>query len=85
MNTRILKVILLVTIISATLSLTIIIALKGDKQLPPDPINKEVVNPLVIKRLMHEVEHGLTEVKLNDSTTILIYRGVESCTMLQLK
>jgi hypothetical protein len=84
MNTRILKVILLVAIVPFLLTLTII-ALKGDKQLPPDPINKEVVNPLVIKRLMHEVEHGLTEVKLNDSTTILIYRGVESCTMLQLK
>lgn len=84
MNTRILKIVLLVAIVPFLLTLTII-ALKGDKQLPPDPINKEVVNPLVIKRLMHEVEHGLTEVKLNDSTTILIYRGVESCTMLQLK
>jgi hypothetical protein len=84
MTTRILKIILLVAIVPFLLTLTII-ALKGDKQLPPDPINKEVVNPLVIKRLMHEVEHGLTEVKLNDSTTILIYRGVESCTMLQLK
>jgi hypothetical protein len=84
MNTRILKIILLVAIVPFLLTLTII-ALKGDKKLPPDPINKEVVNPLVIKRLMHEVEHGLTEVKLNDSTTILIYRGVESCTMLQLK
>lgn len=84
MNTKILKIVLLVTIISFVLTLAII-ALKGDKKHPPDPINKEVVNPLVIKRLMHEVEHGLTEVKLNDSTTILIYRGVESCTMLQLK
>jgi hypothetical protein len=84
MNTRILKIVLIVAIVPFLLTLTII-ALKGDKQLPPDPINKEVVNPLVIKRLMHEVEHGLTEVKLNDSTTILIYRGVESCTMLQLK
>ena len=83
MNTGILKIVLLVAIVPFVLTLTII-ALK-DKKLPPDPINKEVVNPLVIKRLMHEVEHGLTEVKLNDSTTILIYRGVESCTMLQLK
>ena len=83
MNTRILKIILLVSITPLVLT-GIIFMIKGDK-LPPDPINKEVVNPLVIKRLMHEVEHGLTEVKLNDSTTILIYRGVESCTMLQLK
>ena len=83
MNTRILKIILLASITPLVLT-GIIFMIKGDK-LPPDPINKEVVNPLVIKRLMHEVEHGLTEVKLNDSTTILIYRGVESCTMLQLK
>ena len=83
MNTRILKIILLVSITPLVLT-GIVFLIKGDK-LPPDPINKEVVNPLVIKRLMHEVEHGLTEVKLNDSTTILIYRGVESCTMLQLK
>ena len=83
MNTRILKIILLVSITPLVLT-GIIFMIKGDK-LPPDPINKEVVNPLVIKRLMHEVEHGLTEVKLNDSTTILIYRGVESCAMLQLK
>jgi hypothetical protein len=83
MNTRILKIILLVSITPLVLT-GIIFMIKGDK-LPPDPINKEVVNPLVIKRLMHEVERGLTEVKLNDSTTILIYRGVESCTMLQLK
>lgn len=84
MNTRILKIILLVSITPLVLT-GIIFMIKGDKQLTPDPINKEVVNPLVIKRLMHEVEHGLTEVKLNDSTTILIYRGVESCAMLQLK
>ena len=84
MNTRILKIILLVSITPLVLTGIIVFLIKGDK-LPPDPINKEVVNPLVIKRLMHEVEHGLTEVKLNDSTTILIYRGVESCTMLQLK
>ena len=83
MNTRILKIILLVSITSLVLT-GIVFLIKKDK-LPPDPINKEVVNPLVIKRLMHEVEHGLTEVKLNDSTTILIYRGVESCAMLQLK
>lgn len=84
MTTRILKIILLVSITPLVLT-GIIFMIKGDKQLTPDPINKEVVNPLVIKRLMHEVEHGLTEVKLNDSTTILIYRGVESCAMLQLK
>ncbi len=38
-----------------------------------------------VEKLMGEVRHGLNKVELNDSTTILIYRGVESCTMLQLK
>jgi len=38
-----------------------------------------------VEKLMDEVKHGLNKVELNDSTTILIYRGVESCTMLQLK
>ena len=29
--------------------------------------------------------HGLYKVKVDDTTTVLIYRGVESCTMIQLK
>lgn len=37
------------------------------------------------KKIMGEVGHGLYKVKLDDTTTILIYRGVESCTMIQLK
>lgn len=42
-------------------------------------------SPVKVEHLMGEVSHGLNKVTLNDSTTILIYRGVESCTMLQLK
>jgi hypothetical protein len=38
-----------------------------------------------IEKLMYEVDHGLNKVQLDDSTTILIYRGVESCTMIQIK
>jgi hypothetical protein len=37
------------------------------------------------EKLIGEVGHGLYKVQLNDSTTVLIYRGVESCTMIQLK
>jgi hypothetical protein len=37
------------------------------------------------EKIIGEVGHGLYKVQLNDSTTILIYRGVESCTMIQLK
>jgi hypothetical protein len=34
---------------------------------------------------MAEIGHGLYKVKVDDTTTVLIYRGVESCTMIQLK
>ena len=37
------------------------------------------------EKIMDEVGHGIYKVKLDDTTTILIYRGVESCTMIQLK
>ena len=44
-----------------------------------------ISKPLKLEMIMSEVDHGLSKIKLDDSTTILIYRGVESCTMLQLK
>ena len=46
---------------------------------------KEDSNKLNSEKIMSEVGHGLYKVKVDDSTTILIYRGVESCTMIQLK
>jgi len=38
-----------------------------------------------VGKIMGEIGHGLYKVKLDDTTTVLIYRGVESCTMIQLK
>ena len=38
---------------------------------------------IIIKKLSDEVEHGLYEIKIDDSTTIFLYRGVESCTMIK--
>jgi hypothetical protein len=35
--------------------------------------------------IMEEVSHGLHKIQINDSTTVLLYRGVESCTMIQIK
>jgi len=32
-----------------------------------------------------EVSHGLHMIKINDTLTVLLYRGVESCTMIQIK
>lgn len=37
------------------------------------------------RHIMDEVSHGLNMITIDDTTTILIYRGVESCTMIQLK
>jgi hypothetical protein len=42
-------------------------------------------NELKAEKIMNEVGHGLYKVKVDDSTTVLLYRGVESCTMIQLK
>ena len=44
-----------------------------------------IVNEPKVEKIIGPVSHGLFKVQLNDSTTILIYRGVESCTMIQLK
>jgi hypothetical protein len=46
---------------------------------------KEDSNKLKSEKIMSEVGHGLYKVQLDSNTTILIYRGVESCTMIQLK
>jgi len=46
---------------------------------------KEDSNKLKAEEIMGEVGHGLYKVKVDDSTTVLLYRGVESCTMIQLK
>ena len=42
-------------------------------------------NVPTVEKITDEVAHGLNKIKLNDSTTILVYRGIESCTMIQLK
>jgi membrane protein implicated in regulation of membrane protease activity len=38
---------------------------------------------VIIRKISDEVEHGLYEIKIDDSTTIILYRGVESCTMIK--
>jgi len=47
--------------------------------------NRTDINELKAEEIMGEIGHGLYKVKVDDSTTVLIYRGVESCTMIQLK
>jgi len=48
-------------------------------------VNTTDSNKLKAEEIMCEIGHGLYKVKVDDSTTVLIYRGVESCTMIQLK
>jgi hypothetical protein len=47
--------------------------------------NRTDINELKAEEIMGEIGHGLYKVKVDDTTTVLIYRGVESCTMIQLK
>jgi len=46
---------------------------------------KEDSNELKAEKIMAGIGHGLYKVKVDDTTTVLIYRGIESCTMIQLK
>ena len=48
-------------------------------------VNNVESNETKSEKIMDEIGHGLYKVKLDDTTTILLYRGVESCTMIQLK
>ena len=54
-------------------------------QAPPKAAKIVSASPANVEHVMDEVSHGLHKIKINDSTTVLIYRGVESCTMIQLK
>jgi hypothetical protein len=51
---------------------------KKDKQIDPNQNIK-------IQKITSEVDHGLNKVTIDDTTVVLIYRGVESCTMIQIK
>jgi hypothetical protein len=52
---------------------------------PAQSIKSSNLSPLKDHFLMEEINHGLHLIEINDSTQVLIYRGVESCTMIQLK
>ena len=52
----------------------------------PPPVQKFISTSFTKdEHLMTGISHGLHKIQINDSTTVLIYRGVESCTMIQLK
>ena len=41
--------------------------------------------PLQVEALGDQIDHGFSRITLDDTTHVLIYRGVESVTMIQLK
>ena len=45
----------------------------------------KTINDIKIRKLSDEIPHGLYQIAINDSTDILLYRGVESATMIQIK
>ena len=63
----------------------VILASCNAKNEPADTIKSNNDNPLKDIHLMDCVDHGLHQITINDSTTVLLYRGTESCTMIQLK
>lgn len=81
------RILILLTIfMSVLLFFFTILFVKGSGSVDKDDsyIDKKSKAKLT-KLIDDEVEKGFTKVELNDSTTILIYRGTESCTMIQLK
>jgi hypothetical protein len=46
----------------------------------PDHLNR-----LKIEMLSEQVDQGLYKITIDDTVHILLYRGVESCTMIQIK
>ena len=53
----------------------------------PAPRTREVnsTRRIVDHHLMGEVSHGLHLIVIDDTTQVLIYRGVESCTMIEIR
>jgi len=46
------------------------------------PNHKDI---LKIEQLSNQFDQGLYTITINDTTKVLFYRGVESCTMIQIK
>jgi hypothetical protein len=64
--------------------------MKSSKKLPTQVeeigrTNAVTLKGIEITRLTHEVDHGLNLVQVNDTLNLLIYRGVESVSMIQIK
>jgi hypothetical protein len=80
------KTILVILLTSIMIAGSLYLSLrKIDTKVSNTDSTDSIVNEPKVEKIIGPVSHGLFKVQLNDSTTILIYRGVESCTMIQLK
>ncbi len=65
--------------------------LVGCVQSPKQPLNENTsfIPPkkenVRIEMLSEQVDQGLYRITIDDTTKVLLYRGVESCTMVKLK
>jgi hypothetical protein len=44
-----------------------------------------ITSEIKVEMLSKQINHGLYKITIDDTTQILIYRGIESCTMIRLK
>lgn len=85
------RILILIFAVAFTVLPIIIFVEKANKNSPPDKVgtmgktNAVTLNEIEITRLSSEVDHGLNLVKVNDTLNLLIYRGVESVSMIQIK
>jgi hypothetical protein len=80
------KTILVILLTSIMIAGSLYLSLRNiDTKVSNTDSTDSIVNEPKVEKIIGPVSHGLFKVQLNDSTTILIYRGVESCTMIQLK
>lgn len=83
------KIFLLLTALVSVIILLVYVIIKADHQ-PKIKVNlgesKAFVTPKVkIERLTTQVDDGLNKVIIDDTTVLLIYRGIESVSMIKLK
>jgi hypothetical protein len=72
-------------LIAGFIGLSIIILASCHRKNAPKLETQVKEKSLMDEHLSEEIDHGLHKITLETGEKILIYRGVESCTMIQLK
>ena len=91
MYMQILKPFIVILFLVVIISSGIIYVVEKKSKEPPTQVeeigrtNSVTLKGIKITRLSSEVDHGLNLVQVNDTLNLLIYRGVESVSMIQIK